>query len=377
LREVYASGEDVKAQRQTVLQTKQDVEKAAADITARNARLTAQFEPLQTRMMQAERSLRTVKETTGDLRATRDAAGLGQRIASGPQLRRIAQNYQQAKREVRARYLPTDIDTDPPNAFAPEVVFDAAMTYMTLASADRDDQALRLDEREASAVSGALLYVLKNLPSSRNNADPGQESWASERQLREAWRWLEDSLQGRLHADVRQRLGELIGNARLGAPVQQNAALIDTSLSWGRKPAERPNPDALVILRAAMQEKPRTILSRSSAVALAQSGDNSGWRELTADLERETSSYDAAALLAEEGPDALVQLSRMNAPAVPPETLRKKISAVLARWSKDAPSCFERRYARWLNVCLNQKCQGPSATAELERPCDPADTATH
>jgi CRP-like cAMP-binding protein len=348
-----------------VQQTHANVQRAAGDI----AEVQRRVHEADAAMQVVNAAMQVVKETMTDLRATREAAGLGQRIQSAPQLTRIAQNYEPAKRAVMARYLAPG--SAAAGRFEPEVMLEAAMTYMTLASEGRADKQLVLQEAERDALSATLLGVLERLPPALGQrAGPEPTSFAFARQLREAWRWLQETQGANERETLRQRLLPIMRDTQRAATVRVNAALVFVRLGDG-KPRGDPqaNVTAIELLTDAMRGEP-SWLSMASALALSELGERAGWDELRWRLRDPGTRYMAADTMAQAGGLALRGLASEIAPAEPPEALITQLETILTAQVAAASHCFEQRYARWLLGCLQGPCRQTATEGELGGACE-------
>ena len=141
-----------------------------------------QVQKIHQRLQSDAKDLAILKATMTDLQGIRESAGLGQRIETVDDLRRVALNYEQARRSVYQRYIAAS------DAFEPEVVLDAVDTYVMLGRGGRSGGKLVIKPEEQQGVLNALVFVLTNLPASDDPEHPGQIDWRQDSQLPELFR---------------------------------------------------------------------------------------------------------------------------------------------------------------------------------------------
>jgi hypothetical protein len=148
-----------------------------------------------------------------DLRGIRESAGLDRPIETPEELKWVAFNYEQGRREVYQRYIAA-LGTSPQYEFEPEVVLEAVDTYVTLGRGARSDGQLVMSSEDGGKVLDALLYVVKNLPESDGQGHPGGGGWREDRRLRELFLDV-----GAAAADPRHRMAiDDLKMARLATP---------------------------------------------------------------------------------------------------------------------------------------------------------------
>jgi hypothetical protein len=313
----------------------------------------------------AETNLRIVKESTIEIRAIRETAGLGQRVETADDLRWVALNYEQAKRRVLQRYIGTPGTGAAYEAYEPQVVLEAVDTFLDLARGARPGGELRLtseDRREdpSAAVLGALTFVLRNLPEAR---EPGRSGWLEDIKLREMFPLVARAAPDRDRKAAIKELKSIVTEKPGRDRTSDNAALI--LAGFGEK------DDATVaILMRMSEDKQRPWRAAGGAVALARLGVGRGWQDVTQQLEgeRDRGAYAAAVVLAQQGRDGLEELAlKVGQPRDEAGRLAQNVKRVIG--GRTPRNCFEQRYARWLVACLDGDCREGKAGEVIGGEC--------
>lgn len=303
----------------------------------------------QERVRSADKSLRVISETMTDLRSAREAASLHAPIQTPAELRRAALDFERAKTQLYERYIASPNDGARYEQFDPEVVFEAATTFIELASWGRADGRPAVSHEERAQLLAALSFVVRTLGDVGEGASGGAQSLLDSK-LRDAYYQLAAP------ADGADRLQLVAGLERVlerpsSTRARDNAALILASLSE-KSPAMRE-------VLAAMMIDGRPWHAASGAIALAKLRDGAAWKRIKRGLEDPSMRYAFAALLAQEGPPPLRALARSFGDGARVEALTKSISAAIA--SHVPRNCYEQRYDRWLTECLGGECKNAEA----------------
>jgi hypothetical protein len=314
------------------------------------ARGRAQADQLQAQYRRAH----VLEETVGELRAVRDAVGLDHPIDTPERLRRASLNYEQAKSEVRARYLARDDSGPQYEHFEPEVVFEAVDLYVTLNMGGGDDGQLWLTTGERTDLLGALAYVLTNLPEISDPTQPGHARLLLDRKVRDMFAFIVEDADPAQRSQIRE---ELQGAFAHGT---NNRARDNLALAL----AELGSHDGAVRDRLGeMRQSKRAGRAAPAALALAKLGATDGLSVLTAQLEQDSpTAYAAACLLAQAGASGLDALAGVAAPR-----LQGQIERVLR--AHRPRNCFEERYANYLLTCLRGPCPNLPAASEKDGEC--------
>lgn len=294
---------------------------------------------------------RALEETMGELRAVRDAVGLDRELNTPERLRRAALNYEQAKLELRARYL-ASTDAGPQfEHFEPNVVFEAVDTYVTMVMGGGDDGQLSLSPAERTELLGALSYVLANLPDVGDAVQPGRAQLLYDRRVRDMLAFVAAG------ADITQKRALItdLTESLTAANVRRTRENLSLSLAdLGERTVQ-----SLDVL-AEMQRSKRPWRAAFGSMGLAKLGMRRGYEALVESLrEDDGAAYPAAALLAELGSPGLSELMRKVHAQDHLPTLRAEIERALRAHQPN--NCLEERYARHLLRCVRGSCTNLSS----------------
>lgn len=293
-----------------------------------------------TALREARAQLDVMKETTLELRHTREMAeALARRTATPQDLRRAAQNYEQEKKRLFERYF-----FDPQagiryEKFEADVVREAVDVFVALVSAARD-----LSARDAEHLLGALLFVLK----SPGDAGAAGARWREERQVRELFQIVGASVEGPRRKATLDDLKRLLESPQ--PRMRQNTALILADF-------EERDAAVMDILDQTLADDHEGAWRRAaSAIARARLGERPDRRPardyLTQQLEQPPDvAYPAAAQLAQLERSKLKALAEQMDGPTGFDALHAKLRHAI---DKRAPAnCFEQRYAAYLVACLD------------------------
>ena len=278
-------------------------------------------------------------------------------------LRRVALNYEQARRSVYQRYIAAS------DAFEPEVVLDAVDTYVMLGRGGRSGGKLVIKPEEQQGVLNALVFVLTNLPASDDPEHPGQIDWRQDSQLQELFRVVGKGVEDRPLKMTLDALRTAIGQSQRDR-TRENMALI--LADFGEK-----DDTAIAILRKMSEEKKRPWRSTQSALRLAKLGDENGWKHIMRQMEGE-GEYQAATSLAQQGRRGLEELTAKYGQTGDVDRLTTSIKNVISGRINCASAsagcqpfnnCFEQRYARWLIECLDGHCEAATTNRAVGGEC--------
>jgi CRP-like cAMP-binding protein len=314
------------------------------------SKMHAEMAGFQTKMQDADRSLRIVQETMTDMRTAREAAGLNAQVDTPAALRRVALDYEAAKTELMERYLVSRGDEQRFASHEPEVVFEALDTYVTLALHDRPDGVLELGNGQRRALVDALVSVIRRLRDTQDAASHGQASWLLDRKLRDLAYLIGDGADRETKKALIDALIDIAANVD-GARRRDNAALI--LASFGRSTDASRKSLSKLMTAAPWRAAP-------AAIALAKLGHQRAWQRIAEQLEEgDAAAYSYASLLAQEGKAELAHLlKRFDLSASLPKTAQRIENAIRDHRPRN---CFEQRYDRWLLDCMEGRCgRGPS-----------------
>jgi len=299
--------------------------------------------------------VRALEETVGELRAVRDAVGLDRALETPEHLRRAALNYEQAKQQVRARYLARGDAGPQYERFDPAVVFEAVDTYVTLVMSGSDDGQLVVSPAERTELMAALAYTLANLTDVGDPGVPGHAQLLLDRRVRDMLAFVAADAELPQKRALINELTEALSAARVKR-TRENLALSLADL--GERTVQ-----SLDVLTE-MQQSKRPWRAAFGAMGLAELGMRRGYDSLVQALEQDPSAaYPAATLLAELGMSGLQDLTRRLSLQAQLPGLRADVERVLR--SYQPRSCLEERYARHLLSCL----QGPCTKLSADESC--------
>lgn len=307
-----------------------------------------------TRLRSAYARTRALEETVGELRAIRESVGLDRELDTPEQLRRAALNYEDAKRQVRSRYLARTQDGPQWERYQAGVIFEAVDTFVTLNQAGTDDGQLSLAPEERSDVLGALVYTLANMGDLGDPALPGHAQLLSDRRVRDMLVFVAAGADAAQKRELTNALGEALATANVKR-TRENLALSLAEL--GERTVQSLN------VLTDMQHSRRPWRAAFGALALAKLGMKRGLDGLTEALQQRETAYPAASLLAELGVSGLSALVTRVGTLEQLPALRTDIERVLRTY--EPRNCLEERYARHLLTCL----QGPCATLSNDESC--------
>ena len=331
-----------------------ELQQMNAQVTSKSqelAGLVAASQAEATRLRATYARTRALEETVGELRAVRNAVGLGTEIDSPERLRRAALNYEQAKVEIRARYLSRTEAGPQYERFEPSVVFEAVDTYVTMVMGGGDDGQLSLSPAERTELLGALAYVLGNLPDVGDASQPGHAQLLFDRRARDT---LALVAAGADYPQKRSLIAELTEELS-SASIRRTRENLSLSLAdLGERTVQ-----SLDVL-SDMQRSKRPWRSALGAMGMAKLGMRRGYDALVQGMrDDDGTAYPMAVLLAELGASGLSALSKkVNAHDHLPG-LRADIERVLRAHTPS--NCLEERYARHLLRCLRGPCSVLSA----------------
>jgi hypothetical protein len=215
-------------------------------------------------------------------------------------------------------------------------------------------------------VLDALVLVLKNLPD--------ENDWREDRQLQDLFHVARAGTREFQRKRTIDALRTAIGQPQSDR-TRENMALILAEFLWdfGQK-----DDTAAAILRT-MSEKGSRWSAARGALALAQLGDDTGWKDITQKLEEKTGAYEAAAVLAQQGRPGLGELTAKYGEPGGLDGLTTKMENVINRRIEcdRAPSygcqpfanCFQERYARWLVASLDQISEAATTKEPIGGEC--------
>jgi CRP-like cAMP-binding protein len=287
--------------------------------------------------------VRAIEESMGELRSVREAVGLDRALDRPERLKRAALNYERAKETIRRRYLASNETGSQFTRYAPEVVFEAVDTYVTLVLAGGDDGHLWLSAAERTELLAALSYVLCNLPDVDDVNQPGSSSQLMDRKLRDMVPYVAQEAELAQRDLLTEQLTEALrdGHSRRA---RQNVALSLADLQV--------NSTQLTELLLTMLRNESSWQAAAAAIGLAKLGNMRG-AEFIDNLLTDASpaaAYPVALLLAEAGRPTLEMLVARN-PGRQLETLIEAVSHVLR--VREPRNCLEERYTDYLLGCLN------------------------
>ena len=320
------------------------------------AHMVASSQADATRLRATYARTRALEETVGELRAVRESVGLDRALDTPEQLRRAALNYEQAKQQVRARYLARTQDGPQWERYQASVVFEAVDTYVTLIMGGTDDGQLVLGTAERAELLGALAYTLANLGDAGEAAQAGHVQLLLDRRVRDMLVFVAAGADTAQKRELVSELSESLAAAR-AKRARENLALGLADL--GARTVQ-----SLDVLTE-MQHSKRPWRAAFGALGLAKLGMKRGWDALIEALRQGEGSeaYPAASLLAELGARGLSELTATLQVQEQLPQLRADVERVLRAY--EPRNCLEERYARHLLSCL----QGPCTVLSNDESC--------
>jgi CRP-like cAMP-binding protein len=303
--------------------------------------------------------VRAIEESMGELRSVRDAVAFDRTIDGVEPLKRAALNYERGKETIRRRYLIAQEDGPMFEHYAPEVVFEAVDTYVTLVLAGGVDERLRLDPTEQSELLDALAYVLANLPDVQSTSQPGSSS-LMDRKMRDMVLFV---VQGAAH-DQRTRLIHNLTAAlkrEPGARARRNLALSLADLDVD-------SAAVVDVLAELVRSGQPPWFAAAAAIGLAKLGDSRGLEFIDHLLDESdpAAAYPVALTLAEAGRPTLARvIAKARGRTV--DDLISKLSRVLS--TREPKNCLEERYTNYLLGCLNGAICGNPPQDTREASC--------
>jgi CRP-like cAMP-binding protein len=308
---------------------------------------------IEARLQNTYQRMRALEETVGELRAVRDAVGFEQPSDTPERLKRAALNYESAKAEIRTRYFGTGDDVPHCENCAPEVIFEAVDTYVTLVMAGGDDTTLRVTAAERGELLRALAYVVQNSIDADDGDEPLHAARLFDKRMRDMLAFVAQGADSALRKQLERELNEAL-EAASGNRARDNLALGLASLGAHTPGVLRQLTDMLASTRPWREG--------SAALGLVQLADPAGFAFLQTTLVQDSgAAYPTALLLAESGGPQLAALSDNVAGKAQLAGMVGAVERVLL--AHRPHNCLEERYALYRIACLHGDCRALPADA--------------
>ena len=319
----------------------------AKDRSAELGKLVTASQQNVARLESSYRHAQALQETVGELRAIRDAVGYGRAIDTPELLRRAALNHEQAKREIRDRYLAHTEAGPQFEKYDASVVFEAVDTYVSLVLGGNDDNQLRLSRDERADLLTALSYVHGNLMDVHDPSQLGHAAQLYDRKVRDMLAFILEGADHPLRQHVIRQLADALQTST-SRRARESLALSLAQLGETN--------DRVETILSEMQRDPHPFCRASAALALSRLGDKKSYAALTNQLHQNppAAAYPAALVLAELGPHALRDLAGKVGAKQDLANLQARVEEVLT--SRTPKNCLEERYARHVVTCLQGSC---------------------